>query len=74
MKRLLTAALLLTCIIYKTSAQNNSVLTTTANYSELQQKFVDLKFGMFIHFNMPTYMDADWPDPEADVQTSTLKN
>src|SRR4051812_36405990 len=32
---------------------------------QLQQQFVDLRFGMFIHFNIPTYMDADWPDPEA---------
>jgi alpha-L-fucosidase len=32
--------------------------------SELQQKFVDLRFGMFIHFNIPTYQNADWPDPE----------
>ncbi|TSJ39635.1 carbohydrate-binding protein [Mucilaginibacter corticis] len=47
--------------------------TATDNYSEaqrqhlkqLQQQFVDLRFGMFIHFNIPTYMDADWPDPEA---------
>ncbi|MBK0379129.1 alpha-L-fucosidase [Mucilaginibacter segetis] len=31
----------------------------------LQQKFVDLRFGMFIHFNIPTYMNADWPDPDA---------
>ena len=31
----------------------------------LQQKFVDLRFGMFIHYNIPTYMDQDWPDPEA---------
>lgn len=30
---------------------------------ELQQKFVDLRFGMFIHFNIPTYANADWPDP-----------
>ncbi|MFA6246788.1 MAG: alpha-L-fucosidase [Mucilaginibacter sp.] len=67
MKKLFTAILMLSCIIFKTSAQNNSVITTTANYSNLQQKFVDLKFGMFIHFNMPTYMDADWPDPEAEV-------
>jgi alpha-L-fucosidase len=34
-------------------------------YSALQQKFVDLKFGMFIHYGIPTYMDADWPDPDA---------
>ncbi|RYY61770.1 MAG: carbohydrate-binding protein [Chitinophagaceae bacterium] len=31
--------------------------------NELQQKFVDLRFGMFIHFNIPTYANADWPDP-----------
>jgi alpha-L-fucosidase len=32
--------------------------------SELQQDFVDLRFGMFIHFNIPTYANQDWPDPE----------
>ena len=31
----------------------------------LQQKFVDLRFGMFIHYNIPTYSNADWPDPDA---------
>lgn len=31
----------------------------------LQQKFVDLRFGMFIHYNIPTYANADWPDPDA---------
>lgn len=33
--------------------------------AELQQSFVDLRFGMFIHFNIPTYFNQDWPDPEA---------
>jgi alpha-L-fucosidase len=33
---------------------------------ELQQAFVDLKFGMFIHFNTSTYLeDDDWADPDA---------
>lgn len=32
---------------------------------QLQQQFEDLRFGMFIHFNMPTYMNQDWPDPDA---------
>ena len=32
---------------------------------DLQQQFVDLRFGMFIHFNIPTFMDQDWADPEA---------
>lgn len=34
------------------------------NLAKLQQNFVDLRFGMFIHFNIPTYMNQDWPDPE----------
>jgi len=33
--------------------------------AQRQQEFVDLRFGMFIHYNIPTYMDQDWPDPEA---------
>ncbi len=33
----------------------------------MQQKFIDLRFGMFIHFNIPTFADADWPDPDAPV-------
>ncbi|MFY0253825.1 alpha-L-fucosidase [Chitinophaga sp. 30R24] len=32
---------------------------------DLQQQFVDLRFGMFIHFNIPTFMDDDWADPDA---------
>ena len=32
---------------------------------QLQQEFVDLRFGMFIHYNIPTYMNEDWADPEA---------
>lgn len=36
-----------------------------AKLHELQQQFVDLRFGMFIHYNIPTYMNQDWPDPEA---------
>ena len=31
--------------------------------SELQQQFIDLRFGMFIHFNIATYANQDWPDP-----------
>ncbi|RZM27482.1 MAG: carbohydrate-binding protein [Pedobacter sp.] len=35
--------------------------------SELQQGFVDLRFGMFIHYNIPTYQNEDWADPEASA-------
>jgi alpha-L-fucosidase len=38
---------------------------TGQDLATLQQAFVDLRFGMFIHFNIPTYMDQDWADPEA---------
>ena len=31
--------------------------------AELQQEFLDLRFGMFIHFNIPTFSEMDWPDP-----------
>lgn len=31
---------------------------------ERQQDFVDLKFGLFIHFGMGTYLEADWADPD----------
>ena len=31
---------------------------------QLQQEFVDLRFGMFIHFGLPTFQTADWTDPD----------
>ena len=37
----------------------------TKSLVDLQQEFVELRFGMFIHYNIPTYMDDDWADPEA---------
>ena len=36
---------------------------------QLQQEFVDLRFGMFIHFNIPTYSPEDWPDPDQPAET-----
>lgn len=33
----------------------------------LQQDFVNLGFGMFIHYGMPTFMDQDWSDPNAPL-------
>lgn len=45
------------------------LLTAIASFSqtpllERQQQFVDLQFGMFIHYNIPTYAPEDWPDPD----------
>jgi len=33
----------------------------------LQQEFADLRFGMFIHFNIPTFSSDDWPDPNTPI-------
>lgn len=34
---------------------------------DLQQEFINLRFGMFIHFNIPTFMSDDWADPDASL-------
>lgn len=43
-----------------------AVVVGAKDLRTLQQAFVDLKFGMFIHFNIPTFTNHDWPDPDAD--------
>ncbi|EHQ28070.1 alpha-L-fucosidase [Mucilaginibacter paludis] len=55
----ITTALLLCMLPVLLKAQNKS------NLAQLQQQFVNQRFGMFIHFNIPTYMNQDWADPEA---------
>jgi alpha-L-fucosidase len=35
---------------------------------DLQQQFVDLRFGMFLHFNMATFQDREWGDPTSSPQ------
>lgn len=57
-------ALLLAMAIMILSA-NVLYAQKTRSLLELQQEFVDLRFGMFIHYNIPTYTPEDWPDPEA---------
>ena len=27
---------------------------------------MDLRFGMFVHFGLPTFQEADWTDPDLD--------
>ena len=63
-KLTLLALLAVLCFNLTVSAQNNTSQTQLP-LAQLQQQFVDLRFGMFIHFNIPTYMNQDWPDPEA---------
>jgi alpha-L-fucosidase len=36
------------------------------NRYALQKRFVDWRFGMFIHFNMGTFHDMEWVDPAQD--------
>lgn len=62
-----TKLLLVFCcalILSVTNVNAQGISKTQQPLSVLQQKFVDLRFGMFIHFNIPTYENADWPDPE----------
>jgi alpha-L-fucosidase len=33
-----------------------------------QQAFVDLRFGMFVHFNMATFQDREWGDPTGPTE------
>jgi alpha-L-fucosidase len=39
---------------------------TKGNRYALQRRFVDWRFGMFIHFNMGTFHDVEWVDPFRD--------
>lgn len=32
---------------------------------QLQQEFMDLRFGMFLHLNMATFEQREWGDPKA---------
>ena len=48
-----------------TGVNGQQKVVSSKSLLELQQDFIDLRFGMFIHYNIPTYMNQDWPDPEA---------
>ncbi len=54
----LALGLLLACYLPAVAQQDKDL-------HSLQQQFVDLRFGMFIHFNIPTFMEDDWADPDA---------
>ena len=75
-KNLLLFSLIFICSILSSFGNLNSIIikplvsepgveTEKAKpLSVLQQEFLDLRFGMFIHFNIPTYGGDDWPDPQ----------
>lgn len=63
---LLCFCTILTCVFVHGQAV---VKPSAESLAPLQQKFIDYRFGMFIHYNIPTYMDHDWADPEAPAST-----
>src|SRR6201987_3360862 len=52
---------------YRTSTERKDPQRAAARRGrpllDLQQRFVDLRFGMFVHFNMATFQDREWGDP-----------
>jgi len=40
----------------------------TPSITKLQQAFLDLRFGMYIHLNMATFEEREWGDPKASPQ------
>jgi alpha-L-fucosidase len=58
----LAAATLRTAALSQDASSHSSTFDPKAMLN-LQQHFVDLKFGMFLHFNMATFQDREWGDP-----------
>jgi alpha-L-fucosidase len=56
---------LLACILGTNLQAQGPTISGKNNLVHNQQEFINLRFGMFIHFNIPTFMDQDWPDPDA---------
>jgi len=40
-------------------------MSTRKPLLQLQQEFVDLRFGMFIHLNMASFQEREWGDANA---------
>ena len=41
----------------------------TPDLNELRRRFLELRFGMFIHFNMSTYHEVEWVEPGQNPST-----
>ncbi|RZJ82236.1 MAG: carbohydrate-binding protein [Flavobacterium sp.] len=64
LKRILVSLFIIGVLSTQLVAQQ---LTPAKKLENLQQDFVDLGLGMFIHYGMPTFMDQDWSDPDAPL-------
>ena len=63
------AATLAALPIQKLTAQPPApVIRRDTPLLQLQQQFVDLRFGMFLHFNMATFQDREWGDPTSSPE------
>lgn len=60
----------LTCLL----VASLMTFASTKSLHQLQQEFVDLRFGMFIHYNIPTYAPEDWPDPDLPASAFNPKH
>ncbi len=60
MRKYLATLILFASLPLALAAQDKSL-------HQLQQEFVDLRFGMFVHFGLPTFQNADWTDPELEA-------
>jgi alpha-L-fucosidase len=65
MKRLFVLLILLSSIFGISKPAFSQETKNTKSLVSLQQEFVNLGFGMFIHYNIPTYGSDDWADPDA---------
>jgi alpha-L-fucosidase len=50
------------------AGHNESTQRRNSALLDFQQRFVDLRFGMFVHFNMATFQDREWGDPAASPE------
>lgn len=60
----------LTAVLLILGLMQVNTIVAQVKESELRKQqldFVNLGFGMFIHYGMPTYMDQDWSDPNASL-------
>jgi alpha-L-fucosidase len=64
-KRIVALLLVISAIALNPAAAQQKA--AKKSLPELQQDFVDLGLGMFIHYGMPTFMDQDWSDPDAPL-------
>ena len=49
------------------------VSAQTKSLHQLQQEFVDLRFGMFNHFSTSTFLNQDWADPDCPPEVFNPK-